>query len=89
MAEKHIMTEKEFSDGGFKEINKLLFQETEDKDSGKDILAGLTRDIGNITNTETSNGIFMQLGRVEQIKALANALLEHCEEAEETLKKVK
>jgi len=85
----HIMTEKEFTEGGFKEINKLLFQETEDKDSGQDILAGLTRDITNITNTETSNMPVMQFGRILQIKALANALLAHCDEAEEILNKVK
>jgi len=89
MGREKTITEQEYEEGLFKEINASLFLEGWTKDSGKALAKGILQDIENLTNVETSNSVVSQYGRILQIRARLKNLLEHCDEAEVILNQIK
>ena len=83
------ITETEFSEGKFKEINALLFAHSDEYDSGEGLCAGITLDILNMRNQISSDCIHVQRARLKQIRSRIKALTALADEAEIILNNVK
>ena len=72
----------------YKNLNNLLFEEDETKDSALYIMKIINMHINNLRNIESSNSITIQFNRINSIRMLLKTLEKHCDEAEYMLNEV-